>query len=273
VLKGTRWGVPIIASLVLAGAGFSQDAQIEVNPNRPTFATPARTTQFGVAELEFGVQRPSPRDGASSFGTPALLKLGVADDLELRASSAGWLRQGAPGAPSLSGMADLALGVQWCYVRNGPLGVDQAIQLTHKFATADARTGLGTGAADDTVGVFFSRDVAGSHVDVNLLETWQGRPAADGGGRSKVAAATLSVSHNLTETWSLGGELYGIGGSVVARRVVSTLWYAACKLSSRLVLDAGFEVGLSDGAPRYNLFAGVTWGIGRFTRRDTPSTR
>lgn len=161
-------------------------------------------------------------------------------------------------------MGDLALGLQWRYLRGGPLGFDQAVQVTRKFPTAGERSGLGTGSADDTLGIFFSRDIAENHVDINLLETWLGRPADHGGGRFDVSEATLSVSHNLTQAWSFGGELYGIGGSALADRIVSTLWYVAYKPSSRLVLDAGFEIGLSHGAPQYNLFVGLTWGIGRF---------
>ncbi len=256
--------VAAVSTLVLAGAAAAQDAPIEVNPNRPTFATPARTTQFGVAELEWGVARSTLRGNGSAFLTPTLLKLGVADDLEVRISSNGWLHLAAPGAPAVSGAADVALGAQWCFVRGGPLGFDDAVQLTHKFPTADTDEGLGSGVADDTLALFASRDVGESHVDLNVLETRQGVPASLGGGHVNVTAATISVSHNLDPRWSFGGELYGIGGSPLAQRLVSTLWYAAYRPVSRLVLDAGVDIGLSDGAPRYSVFAGLTWGIGRF---------
>ena len=42
--------------LALPLAAQDPDA-ITVNPNRPTFATPARTTEAGVLELEAGLQR------------------------------------------------------------------------------------------------------------------------------------------------------------------------------------------------------------------------
>ncbi len=247
----------------LAGAALAQDAPIEVNPNRPTFATPARTTQSGVAELEWGVQRSTPRDGGSAFQTPTLLKLGVTPEFEVRISGNGWVRFAAPGAPSVSGLADVALGAQWCYLRGGPLGFDEAVQLTHKFPTADARRGLGTGVADDTLALFASRDFGAAHVDLNLLQSWLGVPRASDGGRVRSTVGTVSVSRTVTPAWSFGGELYGLGGSRFAERVVSTLWYVAYKPLSRLVLDAGVDIGLSDGAPRYSVFTGLTWGIGR----------
>jgi hypothetical protein len=247
----------------------AQEAPIEVNPNRPTFATPALTTQFGVAEVEFGVQQSFLRDESTAFSSPTLLKLGVARDFEVRLSSNGFLAYGYPHAPSVSGFADLALGVQWCYLHDGLFGMDQAIQITHKFATADARKGLGSGVADNTVGLFFSRDIGSNHLDVNVLNTWLGRRPAERGFARQPAAA-VSVSHTLSDRWSFGGEVYGIGRSPDSPRVVSNLWYIAYKPSSRLVLDGGVDIGLNRGAQRLSAFAGLTYGIGRFRGASRP---
>ncbi|MBZ5589256.1 MAG: transporter [Acidobacteriia bacterium] len=244
----------------------AQNPPIAVNPNRPTFASPALTTQAGVAEVEWGVLRSALRSETSAFSTPTLLKLGLATDLELRISTNGFLRFGPAGASSVTGFADVALGAQWCYLHQDFLGTDQTLQVTHKFATADAEKGLGSGAADDTVVLIFSRDVGASHVDVNVLYTWLGRTLANGGGRIEQPAATIAVSHVINEGWSFGGEVYGIGGTPSTPRTVSNLWYAGYKVSPRLVLDGGIDIGLSKGAQRYSAFAGLTYGIGRFRR-------
>jgi len=243
-----------------------QDTPIAVNPNRPTFATPALTTQPGVAELEFGAQQSFLRHESTAFSTPTLLKLGLATDFELRLATNGLLHLTQAGAAPVTGLAEFALGAQWCLAHDGLLGSAWAIQLTHKFATASSRRGLGSGAADTTLGLFLSRDFGPNHVDINLFDTWLGLPSAEGGGLTHQPAATLSVSHKLTDPWSFGGELYGIGGTTLSGRVVSNLWYVAYQPSSRLVLDSGVDIGLSHGAQRYSIFAGLTWGIGRFRR-------
>ena len=263
----SAWGkLFIVGMAVVVRLAGAQEPPIEVNPNRPTFATPANTTQVGVAEIEWGLQQSFLRGANTAFSTPALLKLGLQTDFELRFSTNGFLDLAYPGRFSAVGAADLSLGAQWCFMHRGLLGADWATQLTHKFATASARRGLGSGAADTTLALFMSRDLGPNHVDVNFLHTWLGLPSADGGGTTHQVAGTVSVSHKLSDTWSFGGEVYGIGGTALNGRVVSNLWYVAYQPSSRLVLDSGVDVGLSHGAQRYSVFCGLTWGIGRFRR-------
>jgi hypothetical protein len=254
----------LLTCLCLACALRAGDPPIEVNPNRPTFANPALTTQSGVAELEWGGQQSELRDGSSTFGTPTLLKLGLLKDLELRLATPGYLRLAAPGTETVSGPGDTNLGLQWCYRHDGPLGLDLAVQVNHTFPTASAAKGLGSGAASDGLVLLFSRDLGPCHLDVNLLETWMGRPPDSGGGRVRQPAATASLSRTLSETWSLTGEVYTIGGTELNPRVVSNLWALACKISPRLVLDAGVDVGLTQGAQRVTFMAGLTVGLARF---------
>ncbi len=254
----------LLALLILLIPLRAEDPPIEVNPNRPTFATPAQTTQFGVAELETGAQQVRQRDGALSFGTPTLLKLGVLAEVELRLSTPGFQRFSAPGAEATSGPGDLSLGAQWRYLQDGWLGFDQAVQVTHTVPTASAAQGLGNGAPSDLAMLIFSRNLSDFHLDANLLQTWIGRPTAAGGGRVHQPAATCALSRSLTEAWSLAGEVYAIGATEVNPRIVSNLWALGYKVSPRLVLDAGLDVGLTQGAQKVAVFAGLTLGLGRF---------
>jgi hypothetical protein len=253
--------IPLTARAIVA-----QPAPIEVNPGRPTFATPARTTQLGVAELEFGVQDSFLRNETTAFTSPTLLKLGLARDFDLRISTDGLVHQIDPHGSYASGLTDIALGAQWCFSHRGPLASDVAVQVTRTFPSASARRGIGTGAADTTAALFFSRDLGPNHVDINFLYTWVGLPRASGGGTAHQPAWALSVSHNLKAGWACGGELYGIGATPLGDRVVSTLWYVAYEPMPRLVFDSAIDVGLTHGTPRYSLLAGLTYGIGYFRK-------
>lgn len=238
----------------------AQSPPIQVNPNRPTFATPALTTQVGVAELEFGLQHSVARDEGGISWSPFLLKLGLVPRLELRFGGNGVLRQSQAGE-SATGFGDTTVGTQWTYLRNGPFGVDQAIQLTGKLPTASAAKGLGSGEPDLTFMILFSRDLGPFHADLNLLETRLGRPA---GGTEPQPAATLSVSRTLSDRWSLTAEIYSIGATSQNRSIVSSLWALGYKVSPRLVLDGGLDVGLSHGAQKVSFFTGLTVGVARF---------
>lgn len=242
----------------------AQEPPIEVNPNRPTFANPALTTQPGQLELEWGGQQTHFRDDSGTFSTPTLLKLGLRKDLELRLTTPGFQRLSAPGEATVSGPGDLNLGVQWCYLHDGLFGMDQAVQVNHTFPTASASQGLGSGATADGLILLFSRDLGPHHLDVNLLETWLGRTSEAGGGRVRQPAATASLTRTLTEAWSVTGEVYAIGHTEMNPRVVSNLWAVGYKVSPRLVLDAGLDVGLTRGAQRVSYFAGLTVGLARF---------
>jgi hypothetical protein len=252
--------------LFLAASLQAQEVPIEVNPNRPTFANPALTTQSGLAELEWGLQRSTARDDGTGFGTPTLLKLGLMKDLELRISTPGYLRLAPSGDPTTTGLGDLNLAVQWCYLHDGLFGTDQAVQVAHTFATADSTKGLGNGAPIDTLTLLFSRDAGDFHIDVNLLESWIGQSADQGGGHVTQRAGTVSITRNLSETLSLTGEVYALQATPTTPMISSNLWAVAYKVSKRLVLDCGVDLGLSHGAARYTVFAGFTMGLGRFRR-------
>lgn len=256
--------IQLLACLFLSLTLRAEEPPMEVNPNRPTFANPAHTTQSGQAELEWGGQQSLLRDGSSSFGTPTVLKLGMAKDMEIRLSTPGWLRLAATDVDTVSGPGDANLGVQWCYRHDGLFGMDQSIQLSHTFPTASAAKGLGNGAPIDTLMLLFSKDMGPHHLDVNLLQTWVGRAPEEGGGRIRQPALATSLSRSLTETWSVTGEIYAIGGTELNPRVVSNLWAVGYKVSSRLVLDAGLDLGLTRGAQKVSFFAGLTVGLARF---------
>src|SRR5262249_23616593 len=155
----------------------------------------------------------------------------------------GILRLAGGGIPPATGYADTTFGVQWSYLKDGPGGFDQAVQLTWKDPTASAARGLGSGEPDTTLMLVFSRDFGAFHVDVTAVETGLGEPRTAGGGTARQTSATVSGSRTLDERWSLTAELYTIGPSPAGPRVVSNLWCAGYKVSSRLVLDGGVDVG------------------------------
>lgn len=249
----------LAALLALPLAAQDADA-ITVNPNRPTFATPARTTQAGVLELEAGLQRSLFRDGSRSDFEALLFKLGQSARFEWRLGWNGYLIQTAPDGSRAQGFSDPALGFQWHPLDQDRLGFDGALGFFHKFAAANAAQGLGSGRADDTLVLLASKDLGALHVDVNLLRGWIGQVD---GTRAAQVSGTASASWPVTGSWGMGMEVYTVGPLPGATRDTAFLAYASYQLSSRVVFDAGFDRGLTRAAPRWDLFCGVTCGLGR----------
>src|SRR5947208_9332832 len=69
---------------------------IAVNPNRPTVSNPAHVTQFGVVELEYGLDRAWPEEGFRQTSGNGLLKFGLLCDVELRWNTTSFLSQTDP---------------------------------------------------------------------------------------------------------------------------------------------------------------------------------
>ncbi len=256
---------PALAGLALALPLLAQEggAEITVNPNRPSFANPATTTQPGVAELEWGLQRSLLPDRRRSEFQPTLLKLGPTADFEFRIGWNGWQRNEDPNGTAQSGPTDPSLGFTWRLLRQDAAGADLALSYARTVPRASVQKGIGSGSPTDTLVALASKDFGSLHADFNLLESWVGQP---GGPRIRQPAAALALGHPIRGPWSLGAELYAIGASAAGPRVLSTLWNVAYQVSSRLVLDAGFDRGLNAEAPRWNLFVGLTYGLGRFRR-------
>lgn len=270
MLTGSRCGPWLIAALV-AGMPLrlaAADPPIEINPNRPTFATPALTTQSGVVEVELGFLHSDLEHERGLSSSPFLLKFGLLQHVEFRIGGNGLLHSTAPGEPAATGLGDTTLGAQWTYLPKGPLGLDEALQVTWKIPTADAVKGLGSGAADLLAMLILSRDLGAFHADLNFLTTWLGRSGGDGHDAQRAGA--LAVSRVCGKHWSVTGEIYSIGHTPQNAFILSSLWAGGYKVSSRLMLDGGIDVGLSDHAPRISFFAGLTYGVGRFRHPGHP---
>lgn len=253
------------ALLLLAAPALAaqEPGAITVNPNRPSFANPATTTQPGVAELEFGLQQSLPGDGGRSDTQPTLLKLGLTEHVELRLGWNGITRKRSADGGRTTGGTDPSLGLTWRLLDQGAFGADVALSAYRTWPRASVAKGIGSGTADQEAAILVSKDFGDLHTDLNFLETWAGQP---GGGHARQPAAALAFGYKLRGPWSLGAELYAIGASAAGPRTLSTLWNLAFQVSSRLVLDAGVDRGLNRDAPRWNRFVGLTWGAGHFLR-------
>ncbi len=233
---------------------------IVANPNRPTVANPADITQYGVLELEYGWDRTWPEEGVHETSLGGLLKFGLLCDLEFRWTTTSFLSlTDATGTHRSFG--DNWLGPQVRVHRQTKQWPTLAFSYAAKISSASTEYGLGTGRVDHSFGFLASKDIAGFHFDFNATHFWIGRESAAGFDQND--QLNLAFSRTIRGGLGFTGEFYG--DTQLHRTTpsfVSSLWALTYTINPRLVIDSGFEGGLTSGGPQRRVFAGFTYSIG-----------
>jgi hypothetical protein len=100
-----------------------------------------------------------------------------------------------------------------------------------------------------------SGDVRGFHYDANAMlnENIQGSVHRAQFGQR------LSISHPIHGKFTLSGEIWHFTQPFLCANAVGNLWAVSYAARKTLVLDAGFNHGLTDTSTRWEAFAGFTY--------------
>jgi len=238
--------------------GCYQDS-ITANPNRPTVSNPAHVTQYGVLELEYGWDQYWLEGDIRQASMTGLLKFGILCDIELRWTTTPFLSQtDSEGTHRTFG--DNWLGTEIRLHRQTTALPTLAFSYALKLPSATTENGLGTGKVDYSFTFAASEQIWHSNLDVNLTHYLIGRPELSGFDQNQQVA--IAFSRPIHGRLQFAGEIYGntrLNG--LTPGFVSSLWALSYALSPRLVIDGGFEVGLTNGGPHHHVFAGFTYSI------------
>src|SRR5262249_17832539 len=98
------------------------------------------------------------------------------------------------------------------------------------------------------------------HFDFNATHFWLGRP--DGSGFDQNDQLNLAFSRTIHGPLQFTGEFYGATSpNPETPRFVSSLWALTYTVIPQLVIDSGFEAGITSGGPRRHFFLGATYSI------------
>jgi len=157
------------------------------------------------------------------------------------------------------GMGDIVVRGRYYVLDEGPRTPTIALRAHVKAPTADADNGLGTGRADEGIGVEVSRTIgSGVTVMVDGGYTFIGRPAGvqynntwwyDVGLGKDLAGGVVNLSVFLEEYRAI------VPGLSSARDVLAAL---TVKGSGGWRLQFSGEIGLSDGAPDHGIAFGAS---------------
>jgi hypothetical protein len=251
----------VLMALVTASSSLAQSDQTGnenngvpgANPARPTVATPATLTPVGYLQFENGVQYATgSTEFSSRFGINQVTKLTVHPRLQFLVASEpvvhsglGTLKQFNPG--------DVLAGVQAVVLP----GEDKrpTVSLSYfKHVYAGSAPDIDFGTPEHSLLLLISDDLGGFHFDLNGFFNEQ---VDNHVGRAQFGQ-TISISHAVKK-FTVAAELWHFTQPFQRGNAVGSLWAVSYPLRHNLVVDAGFNRGLTSTSTQWEGFAGFTY--------------
>jgi hypothetical protein len=226
----------------------------EANPGRPTVSTPATLTPAGYLQFETGgiAANHSP-EFSSRYSLNEVMKFSTAPRLELLASGDLIAHYTADGNTA-NRVADVFLGAQGVLSPGEGSKPTIAASYFHKVYDGGAPE-FDFGSPANSLLLLASADVKGFHYDANAIfnELIQ-EPV-----RRAQFGQTLSISHHLVGNFALSGEIWHFTQPFLRGHAVGNLWAVSYTARKTLVLDGGFNRGLTSTSTRWEAFVGFTY--------------
>ena len=226
----------------------------EANPGRPTVATPATLTPVGYLQFETGVLGAWHSPGVvSQTSITEVIKYSPSRWIELLVSTQPYAHSHAVGQPD-NAAGDVDLGVQ-AVLYHGD-GVKPTVGVSYFGRVySGAAPNLDIGGPSNSGLLLVSGDVKRFHYDANCIFNEVSQDSV----RRAEFGQTLSVSHALGEKFGLTGEVWHFTQPFLHGNAVANLWAVSYAARRNLVLDCGFDHGLTSSSTQWEVFAGFTY--------------
>jgi hypothetical protein len=225
------------------------------NPARPTVSTPATLTPVGYLQFENGVlyATDSP-EFSKRFGINQVTKLSVNDRVEALALFEPFTHS-TGAAVSGNRPGEVFAGMQAVILPGNDERPTISVQyLRRLYASPAPELDLGTFVQSATI--LLSDDLRGFHFDLNGIVTEQQDDKTK--ARRAQFAQTLSISHPIGK-FTVSGEIWHFTQPLTHSYAVGNLWCTSYSVRKNLVIDAGFDHGLTSTSTRWEGFAGFTY--------------
>jgi hypothetical protein len=247
-----------VALLFVAPIG-AQSSAVETpgaNPGRPTVSTPATLTPVGYLQFENGglYSETSP-EFTTLFGINQVTKLTVASRLQLLALSEPLAQASGAAGDALSGSrpGEVFGGFQAMVLHGEEHKPTVSLSYIRRLYASPAPE-LDIGTFKNSALILVSDDLAGFHIDINGIFSEQTKGVI----RRGQFGQTLSISHPLGRL-TVAAELWHFTQPLTNKKAVGNLWAVSYSVRKNLVVDAGFNHGLTSSSTQWEGFAGFTY--------------
>ena len=258
-MRPIRRALVVAAALLCVGRICAQAPTVETpvaNPGRPTVSTPATLTPVGYLQFENGglYANTSP-EFTTRFGINQVTKFTVVPRLQLLALSEPFVyANGATGdAPSGNRPGEVFAGLQAVVLAGEGHKPTVSMSYIRRLYESPAPE-IDIGTFRQSALFLLSEDFGGFHFDVNGVFSEQ----AEGIVRRGQFGQTLSISHPLGP-FTVAGELWHFTQPLTRGNAVGNLWALSYPIRKNLVVDAGFDHGLTSSSTQWEGFAGFTY--------------
>jgi hypothetical protein len=254
-----------------AAVGSTDDVSRKARRKLARVSKRADFAGTGLLQFEYGYDGDFRQPGADGDQTAtASLLFNATEDLQLEFDFETVHALTTGSSQTATGIGDANASAQFTALSEAQHRPSVALSYLVKLPTADAGGGLGTGRIDHKLGVLVSRKVRATDVDFNASLLLNGNPAT--GGRDTGYQLALGVSHGLTRSFSLQGELFGETLDTDQPRGLFVQAGLTYHPSTRASFDVGVRAGLSSNAPRFGVVAGVSLALTNLYHGAAPAT-
>jgi hypothetical protein len=226
----------------------------EANPARPTVSTPATLPPVGYIQFETGsLGAITSPEFDTRVGVNNVTKLAVDSRLEFFVQTEPYIHSTFGLAPAEIHPGEVFVGTQFVALPGKDTLPTISLSYTRRLYESPAPE-LDMGTFRESGSLLISNDMLGFHVDSNFILLEQ----TSGGVRRGQIAQTLSISHPL-KRFTIAGEIWHFTQPFLNSNAVGMLWAVSYPVRKNLVVDCGFDHGLTSTSTHWESFVGFTY--------------
>jgi hypothetical protein len=247
-------GVVVLGVALVATAQQTTEVSSSANPGRPSVSTPASLTPVGYLQFQVGYlgATDSP-EFFSQSSINAVVNFSVTSRVELLVSAQPYAYSHVEGQWA-NEPGGVSLGIQGVIHHGEAAKPTIAVSYFHQIYGGKAPD-LDIGSSTNNLLILASGDLKGFHYDTNLFFN----EVVKNPIRRAQFGQSLSISHPIGKKFGVTGEIWHFSQPFLQSNAVGTLWALNYNVKKNLVLDGGFNRGLTSTSTQWEAFVGFTY--------------
>jgi hypothetical protein len=250
------WMGSFVLGGVLVATAQQQPPEVSASPNpgRPSVSTPATLTPVGYLQFQTGYLGAVDSPGFSSQSSLIeVVNFSVTRWVELVVGAQPYAHSRVE-AQSTNAPGGVSLGIQGIVHHGKGAKPTVAVSYFRQIYGGNAPD-LDIGSPTNFLLLLASADVKGFHYDTNFFFN----EVVQNPIRRAQFGQSLSISHPLGKKFGATGEIWHFSQPFLQSNAVGTLWALSYNAKKYLVLDGGFNRGLTSTSTRWEVFLGFTY--------------